>query len=222
MAQDFSKHIYTSTAWRDLRHNLIVERKPVCERCGKLCLDTSQLVGHHKIEINEQNVNDLDIVYNPNNIEIICSDCHNKEHRRFNGKSSRKVYIIYGPPLSGKHSLVNQLSTYGDLILDLDNIYQCLGGQSRYHNPNNLRFNVFAVRDKILDMIRTRYGDWYDAYIIGGYPSKADRERLARDLKAELIYCEATKEESYDRLIKSGRGGQWARYIEKWFDEYRE
>lgn len=222
MAQEFAERIYTSKEWRELRHNLIVERTPKCERCSKVCIDTSKLVGHHKIELTEQNVHDLDVVFNPINIEIICSDCHNKEHRRFEGKAARKIYIIYGPPLSGKRALVNQLSTYGDLILDLDSIYQCISGQEMYHNPNNLRFNVFSIRDKILDMIKTRYGNWYDAYIIGGYPSKAERERLQKELSAELIYCEASRQECYERLVVNGRGGQWCKYIDKWFDEFTD
>ncbi|MHC1749462.1 MAG: HNH endonuclease [Cellulosilyticaceae bacterium] len=220
MAQEFAERVYASKEWRELRHNLIVERKPICQRCNTYYPDTSKLIGHHKIELNEINVNDPNIVFNPDNIEIICSDCHNKEHRRFNGKSARRVYIVYGPPLSGKHTLVNQLATYGDLILDIDSIYQCLGGQTRYNNPSNLRFNMFGIRDKILDMVRTRYGEWYDAYIIGGYPSKAERDRLQRELRAEIIYCEATKEDCYQRLKDNGRGTEWGKYIDKWFEEY--
>jgi len=34
------------------------------------------------------------------------------------------------------------------MILDIDKLYECISGQSLYDKPNNLRFNVFALRDK--------------------------------------------------------------------------
>jgi len=48
---------------------------------------------------------------------------------------------------------------------------------------------VFALRDKILEMIRTRYGEWCDCYIVGGYPNKQERG-LAVELGAALIFVE--------------------------------
>jgi len=219
MAQRFSKQLYTSKAWTNLRFNLIIERGPKCQRCGKVMIDTSKLIGHHKITLTPININDLNITLNKDNIELICFDCHNNDHRRF-GNNQHNVYIIYGSPLSGKNTLVNQLSNYGDMVLDIDKLYECISNQPLYDKPNNLRFNVFAIRDKIIDMIKTRYGDWYDCYIIGGYPNKQERERIVRDLGAELIYVESTKEECYQRVVDSGKSKEWYKYIDKWWSEF--
>jgi len=221
MAQDFSRQLYVSKAWRDLRFNLIVERGPVCQQCGKVMLDISKLIAHHRIALSPANINNLDVVLNKNNIHLICFLCHNAVHKRY-GYNQHNVYIVYGSPLSGKNTLVNQLSIYGDMVLDIDKIYQRISGQALYDKPNNLRFNVFALRDKMIDMIRTRYGVWHDCYIVGGYPNKQERERLSRELGAELIFVESTKEECYQRVVASGKSNDWYKYIDKWWREYVE
>ncbi|MDF2546132.1 MAG: hypothetical protein K0R93_1030 [Anaerosolibacter sp.] len=223
MSSGVLRQFYLSKAWIDLRSCIIVERGPVCEKCQKIFIDTSKLIGHHKEELTPENVHDVSISLNKELIEIICHECHNKEHRRF-GHNKRSVYIVYGPPLSGKKTLVNQLMHHGDLIIDMDRIYECISGQPMYIKPNNLRFNVFAVRDKLIDMVKTRYGQWQDAYIIGGYPEKYERDKLADCLRAELIFCEVDKAECYRRLEadegRKHRSLEWRGYIDKWFSEY--
>lgn len=211
---------YISKPWRDLSYNLKIERKGKCEWCGARPLHFSSLIGHHKEELTELNVDNINVSLNPNKIEIICQQCHNKEHRRFGNKQN--VYIVYGSPLSGKNTLVSELVQYGDIVLDIDALYKAITGQPEYIKPKNTRFNVFKIRDSLLDQIKTRYGQWYDAYIIGGYPDKYERERLAKELGAELIYCESTKEECIDRLENSNKPKAWLEYIEDWWKKYTD
>ena len=40
-------------------------------------------------------------------------------------------------------------------------------------------------------MVKTRYGFWENAYIIGGYPFRGDRERLQRDTGAVLVHIKS-------------------------------
>ena len=207
---------YTSKAWRELSYNLKIARGGKCNRCGETLLDFSKLIGHHKKELTEDNVDNPEIALNPELIEIICHLCHNKEHRRFGNKQN--AYIVYGSPLSGKNTLVRELMQYGDIVLDMDALWQALTLQEAYVKPKNIRFNIFAVRDNILDQIKTRYGQWYDCYIIGGYPEKYERERLAKELGAELIYCESTKEECISRAVN--RPAEWLQYIEDWWEKF--
>jgi hypothetical protein len=127
---------------------------------------------------------------------------------------------VYGSPLSGKTTLVRDMMRYGDIVLDLDELWQAITLQPKYIKPNNVRFNVFKLRDELLDQIKTRYGKWDDAYIIGGYPDKYERERLAKEIGAELIYCESTKEECLERRIKSNKPIEWDDYIREWWDKY--
>ena len=219
MAASFAQTLYVSKAWVDLRFRLIMERGPVCQQCGKIMADSSQLVGHHRKPLTPANINDVMVTLNPNNILIICRDCHEREHRRF-GYHRQSVYVVYGSPCSGKVATVNQLATRGDLILDIDKLFACISGLPVHDKPDNLRFNVFALRDKMIDMIKTRYGKWNDAWVIGGYPNKTDRERLAEDLGAELIYCGSTKAECLARA--AALQGDWAKWVEKGWSEYEQ
>jgi hypothetical protein len=93
-------------------------------------------------------------------------------------------------------------------------------------NDNNLEPDIKSykltidMRDELIEQIKMRYGSWIDAYIIGGYPEKYERERLAQSLGAELIYCESTKEECLRRLYESNKPDNWKQYIESWWDKY--
>lgn len=209
---------YVAKQWRDLAYRLKVERGGKCERTGEIFADMSQLIAHHKIALTEDNVDNPAISLNPDNIEIISFEEHNKEHRRFGHR--KQVYIVWGAPLSGKTSLVREIMRPGDIVMDIDALWMAVTLQPEYLKPNNVRYNVFALRDNLLDQIKTRYGSWYDAYIIGGYPDKYERERLAQTLGAELIHCEATLDECLRRRAESSRPERWDGYIREWFDKY--
>ncbi len=209
---------YCSKPWRDLSLRLKIERGGKCERTGEIFADMSQLIAHHKIELTEDNVDDPAVSLNPDNIEIISFTEHNKEHRRFG--HAKQVNIVWGAPLSGKSSLVREMMRYGDIVMDIDALWQAVTMQPEYVKPDPCRFNVFALRDAMLDQIKTRYGQWYTAWVVGGYPDKYERERLAQTLGAELIYCEATMNECLNRRAESGRPERWDEYIRDWFDRF--
>lgn len=209
---------YTSKSWRDLSYRLKIERGGKCERTGEIFADMSQLIGHHKIPLTEDNVNNPHIALNPDNIEIISFAEHNKEHHRFG--NAKKVYIIWGSPLSGKTTLVRELMSYGDFVIDMDALWQAVSFQPEYVKPNNLRFNIFKLRDELYDQVKTRYGQFYNAYIIAGLPDKYERERLAQSLGAELIYCDSTMQECLERRERSGKPVVWDGYIREWYEQY--
>lgn len=223
MSQAWAKKFYNSKEWRALRERLVVEAKFRCAHCGEDYLkDSTQLVGHHIKELTPANVNDANVALNPANIEIICRRCHDKEHRRFEFGGGHNVYIVYGAPCSGKNSYVNQVAQFGDLIVDLDAIYQAISGCDYHYHPNNLKCNAFDVRDCLIEQIRLRKGNWHDAYIIGGYPRKLQRKQLAEKLGAELIFLETTREQAkLNALASRGTQGQeWCAFVDRWFDSY--
>ena len=215
---DKLKQFYSSKIWKDLTYKLKVERGGRCERCNDRPLHFSRLIGHHKIALTEQNVDNAEVSLNQDNIEIICFACHNKTHRRFGTKSN--VYVVYGSPFSGKRDMVRDMMQQGDIVLDIDNLWQAVTYVDS--KPNGIKYNVFKLRDCLLDQIKTRYGKWVDAYIIGGYPDKYERERIAEELNATLIYCESNKEECIERFIKSGKPEVWEGYINEWWRKYTE
>ncbi|WP_308637707.1 AAA family ATPase [Paenibacillus silvisoli] len=217
---------YSSTKWRSFRHGLILERGAKCEHCGEPITRPIDIIGHHKVELTPENVHDYNISLNPAMVELICYDCHNKEHKRFGYQGSKEVYLVYGPPMSGKSTHVHQNLKRGDLVVNMDRLYQALSGLPSYDKPDSLFGNVMAVYHVLVDNIRTRLGKWGTAWVVGGYADKFKRERLAEDLGAELVYCEMSIEECMQRLEadedRRHRQEEWRKYIEKWFETFRQ
>ena len=68
---------YHSTKWRKLRKFIVESRRGICEKCGKPGAEV-----HHKIPISIYNVNDISISLNPDNLELLCKACHDKERTK--------------------------------------------------------------------------------------------------------------------------------------------
>lgn len=224
MAEPWAAAFYKSEAWRSLRRALIQERGTVCPVCHRdYMADTSKLIAHHIQELTPETVTDASVALNPANVELICFDCHNKAHKRY-GQGTHHVYLVYGAPCSGKSTLVRQMMHRGDLIVDMDLLFYAVSGCSLYDKPDQLKSDVFAVRSLLLDRIQHRAGRWGDAYIVGGYPFKLEREELARKLGAELIFCDLPKAQckANARTSRGNLAKAWDGYIERWFDDYQE
>jgi hypothetical protein len=220
-------NFYRSKEWESLLKILKLEKVDangyiVCEHCGKPIVRAYDCIGHHKIYLTEENYTDVNISLNPYNIALVHHHCHNIIHDKL-GYSSRQVYIVYGSPLSGKSSYVAESMTEGDLVIDIDSIWQCVSGCDRYIKPNRLKSIVFAVRDNLLESVKYRRGKWLNAYVIGGYPYQAERDRLVDSLGAREVFIDTPKEECIDRLIAAGDGRdieEWIKYIDDWWLQY--
>lgn len=224
------KTFYRSREWENLLTILKLERINkednilYCEHCGKPLIHKYDIIGHHKIELTEDNVNNVDISLNPDNIMLIHFRCHNKIHERF-GYEQQKVYIVHGSPLSGKTTFVKENSGKDDIVLDMDNIYNMLNfNNDKYIKSNRIKSNVFIIRDCILDMIKCRTGKWRTAWIIGGFPLPMERKRLMDATGAEMIHIDTSKEECLKRLYSDAERPQeeWKKYIEDYFNKYKE
>lgn len=75
MAKEFAKTFYNSKEWIKCKNAYIKSKLGLCERCSKV-----GTIVHHKKYINKGNINDPNITLNFNNLELLCHDCHNKEH----------------------------------------------------------------------------------------------------------------------------------------------
>ena len=82
-----------------------------------------------------------------------------------------------------------------------------------------------SLPQRILGKVRS--GGFRTAWVIGGYANKFEREKLAQDLGAQLIYIAATQDECMKRLnscndYRQEHQEEWAEYINKWFESYVE
>lgn len=234
MSTGILKKFYSSPQWIAFRQQIILSRKKngrvICEKCGKHIVVSKHIQVHHETELTEDNYTDANISLNPENVKVWCHTCHNKYHGRFNGgghkRKEKAAYIVYGPPMSGKTSYVIEHMEEGDLIVDIDSLYQAVTLLPRYHKPDILKYNVFAIKNSIIENIKTRYGGFRTAWIIGGYPRKVERERLISMLNATPIFLDVTKEECISRIdscndYRSENREEWIKYIEQWFEQFR-
>ena len=218
---------YRSKEWRRLLTRLKQERLDadgniICEYCGKPIIKAYDMIGHHRRELDEENVNDFNISLNPDNIALVHHRCHNLIHNKL-GYKVRQVYIVYGAPLAGKTTYINDNASEGDLIIDIDSIWQCVSGMPRYSKPGRLKAVVFKMRDALFECVKYRYGKWNNCYIVGGYPLQSERERLVKELGAREIFIDASESECRARLesIDDGRDrDEWAGFIAEWFARY--
>lgn len=219
------QRFYASKRWRELRDVLIIQRHGVCDRCGKdYSDDTSQLIAHHKEHLTDETLSIPEVAVDPENIEIVCYKCHSHYHPEKGFVKRKQVFIVYGAPLSGKTTYVQQNKSYGDLVIDLDRIRAALSFEPVYQTPDEINPTSFGVRDYLYDQIRIRAGNWGTAWIIAGLPRKIERERLAARLGASTLLIEATPEECMTRLRQGddGRYPKWEKYITDWFRDYQQ
>lgn len=223
---------YRSKAWEAFIRVLADERADEngviwCEHCGAPIILKYDRIAHHKKHLTLSNVNDATIALNPENIALVHHKCHNEIHERFGFAQPRaprckKVYLIHGSPCSGKSTYAASVAGPGDIILDMDAIWACISAQDsggHFCRDERLRHNVFKIRDCMLDMIKTRYGEWANAYIIGGYPRIMERERMATLYGAEIIHIDTPKEICLQRA--SQRPKEWAGFIENYWDTFQ-
>lgn len=222
---------YTSDEWRGFRASLLSERVNLNdgilydEHNGKPLLNSYDIVAHHKIPLTMQNVNDYSISLNPENIMLVSHRSHNEIHARYGFATLKKVYYVYGAPCSGKSTFVHESKGNSDLVLDIDLIWQAVTGGALYEKPDALKAAVFAMRDTLLDIVKTRTGKWERAWVIEGGALKSDRERRISALGAEDIFIQCDKETCLQRLASDNTRElvmeQWRRYIDDWFNRYQ-
>ncbi|MBQ3326222.1 MAG: HNH endonuclease [Clostridia bacterium] len=221
-----SSDFYRSKEWRKLLSVLKMERQDengqiICAYCGKPIVRAYDMIGHHVIHLTPENVNDADVALNPENIQLVHHRCHNYIHDKL-GYSKREVFLVYGCPRSGKTTWVQENMNPGDLVVDLDNIWQCVSGLERYEKPAALKAVVFRVRDTLLDAVKYRLGRWNNAYIIGGFPMLSERQRMCKETGAREVYIECPRELAEERAEAMGKGTAdvWKKYIAEWFEKY--
>ena len=87
MARKFAKSFYNSKEWKQCRDAFKASKFGICERCG----NANGTEVHHKIELNEMNINDPNITLNFKNLELLCQTCHAIHHNSKYGSTRYDV-----------------------------------------------------------------------------------------------------------------------------------
>lgn len=211
---------YQSDAWRKFRDLLIAERingdgEIICAHCGKPIYKKYDIIGHHIKELTGDNVNDALIALAPENVELIHFKCHNIKHQRYDG-FRQYVYIVHGSPCAGKSTWVKANAYDDDLIVDMDRLWESVCFSGRENKPNRLKANVFGLRDCLIEQIKLRKGKWRNAYVIGMYPLKSDRDRLCDILGARTVHIDTDMQTCMSRAVND----EWREYIEEYWETF--
>ena len=218
---------YKSDDWRNFIQQLKLERLNdegllICPICNKPILDT--VIGHHKIELTQENFLDYNISLNKDNVLLIHQDCHNLIHKRW-GYAQKRVVLVFGSPLSGKNTYVNNIAGRNDIVIDIDRIWDMINPNNKlYDKPDTLKSFVFSIRKDMYELVKYRKGKWTNCYVIAGVPNSLERQRLIDQLNIDdVVFIESTKEDCLTRLYTSPDGRdikKWEGFIDKWFEEY--
>lgn len=75
MAKVWAEGFYHSKEWRDMRGYILKRDRYTCVRCGAPGTEV-----HHITRLNPQNISDRSISLNPSKLELLCDNCHKREH----------------------------------------------------------------------------------------------------------------------------------------------
>ena len=75
--QAWAEWFYLSKAWKKTRKAYKKSQNGLCERCK----GAGRIV-HHKIYLTPKNINNPLYTLDWSNLELLCYDCHNKEHHK--------------------------------------------------------------------------------------------------------------------------------------------
>ena len=218
---------YKSKTWQKFREQVIMERierdgEIICEECGKAIIHKYDCIAHHKQFLTDQNVNDFSVSLNPDNIALVHHRCHNKLHDRWQGgnhggyvRRTKIVYLVWGSPCAGKSTYVDSVMEDGDIIVDIDRIYKAISNT----RSDRLFPSVMQIYRSMIDMVKTRNGAWNNAWVVRTLPLSSERERLAKELDAELIFIDTDKETCLERARHRQEG--YDQVVLKWWDKFQ-
>lgn len=79
--KEYAKSFYQSDAWKKARQTAIKRANGLCERCRAAGRFVPGVIVHHKKYITPGNIHDARVTLALDNLELVCEDCHNKEHK---------------------------------------------------------------------------------------------------------------------------------------------
>lgn len=91
------------------------------------------------------------------------------------------LYVITGPPCSGKSTWIRERAKPGDVVVDLDRIALAITSEGTPHHdyPKHIRTMAVALRRQLVQMA-LRASKQVDAYVINSKPTTRARAEYYR------------------------------------------
>lgn len=126
----------------------------------------------------------------------------------------RQVWLIVGPPASGKSTWVGEHSAPDDLVVDFDQIAQRLGSPVEHgHAPNLIRRASIEQRRLESSIAAMEFGT---AWVIRTGTDPARRARLAARLRADVVVVDPGRDVVLDRC-RTDRHAQAIEEVQRWY-----
>lgn len=82
MAREFAKRFYKSKTWQKCQKEYIKQAGGLCERCRDRGIIRAGVIVHHINHVSPENINDPAVLLNPDNLMLLCRDCHAEMHKK--------------------------------------------------------------------------------------------------------------------------------------------
>lgn len=97
----WAEWFYKGKAWQQCRRAYFLSQHGVCERCGQ----PGRIV-HHRKRLTPANVHDPNVTLDWRNLELLCDECHQREHQGTANAASGARFnengmLVPVPPPSG-------------------------------------------------------------------------------------------------------------------------
>ena len=92
----WAEKFYKSKAWQQCREAYIASRQGLCERCAAQGRISPGEIVHHKQWLTRDTINNPNITLNFDNLELLCSTCHNREHSKQLPINDELMFDEYG------------------------------------------------------------------------------------------------------------------------------
>ena len=201
------------TIWDKLRKVILARDCGLCQECLRNGVVTPGNIVDHIQSKSEGGSDD------PENLRVICKRCHDLKtatesarggyaaasEPKWLPESKIPVFVVCGPPGSGKGGYVEKNSQPGDLILDLDEIASELFSLPLFHANFEQRMAALRYRNKRLAMLGDDDCSYRQAWLIVTAGRPESRDFWRRKYRREPIIIAATKQQCVDRVKSDPR-----------------
>jgi len=136
------------------------------------------------------------------------------------------IFLISGPPCSGKTTYATDQMSVSDMIVDIDFITKALTNKYLHNRPKYIFPFVLSARDAIYKRMESP-SSVDNIYVTATMPKAEDREKFSKKYNAKIILLLPSKDECLERLYNDEQRTEDIHEelndaIEKWYEEYTE